>query len=240
MRLHRTRGDHDFVEDCVHRLRGCGVDGAIDGDDASEGADSIAFIGQLVGLGDGGAAGQAAGIVVLYHRHRWLDKVRHRAPGSVRIHQVVIGKLAPVQLRGARDSGKSGGRGGVQGARLVRVFAVAQPGHLVQGDGQALRQLPFDFLRCEIASDCGIVLGHVSKGLGRQPPPVLRRQASVDHLFRDPFVVFGVDDHRHRGKILGGGAQHGRAADVDIFEGVFQGDPRLADGGDEGVEIYSH
>ena len=52
-------------------------------------------------------------------------------------------------------------------------------------------------------------------------------------------VVIRIDDHGHRREILGGRAQHGRAADVDILECVLQGHSGLTDGGDKRVEIYS-
>ena len=134
-----ARRDHNFVKDCVHGLRGCGVDGAIDGDDAAERADRVAFVGQLIRLCDRGSAGQAAGVVMLYYRHRRLREVRHRPPGSVGIHQVVVRQLAPVQLGGSGNPGGSNARRGVQGARLVWVLSVAQAGNLVQRNGQALR-----------------------------------------------------------------------------------------------------
>ena len=56
------------------------------------------------------------------------------------------------------------------------------------------------------------------------------------HLRQDAGVVGGIDHHRDRGVVLGRGADHGRAADVDVLDAVFEsahpGDGRL-----EGVEV---
>jgi hypothetical protein len=50
-------------------------------------------------------------------------------------------------------------------------------------------------------------------------------------------VVHGVDHHRHVLPVLGRGAQHGRAADVDVLDGVFQRAVGLGGGLREGVQV---
>jgi hypothetical protein len=50
-------------------------------------------------------------------------------------------------------------------------------------------------------------------------------------------VVDGVDDHGHVLPVLGSGAQHGGAADVDVLDGVFQRAVGLGGGLGEGVQV---
>jgi len=46
-----------------------------------------------------------------------------------------------------------------------------------------------------------------------------------------------VGDDGDEGVVLGRGADHGRAADVDVLDGVFQGTAGFGDGGDERVQV---
>lgn len=57
------------------------------------------------------------------------------------------------------------------------------------------------------------------------------------HLADDAVVVGGLDHDGDILVVLGGGADHGRAADVDVLDGIFQGATRLGDGRREGVEV---
>src|SRR5690606_6348301 len=60
--------------------------------------------------------------------------------------------------------------------------------------------------------------------------------ARFGDVAKDFGVVGGVDDDGHIGVVLGGGADHGRAANVDILDDVVIGSAR-GDGLLEGVEI---
>jgi len=53
----------------------------------------------------------------------------------------------------------------------------------------------------------------------------------------DAVVVFGFGDDGDAFEIFGGGAEHGGAADVDIFDELFGGEIGFGGGGFEGIEI---
>ncbi len=60
------------------------------------------------------------------------------------------------------------------------------------------------------------------------------------HLADHAVIVGRLDHDGNVLVVLGGGADHGRAADVDVLDGVFQGATGLGDGGGEGIEVDHH
>lgn len=60
------------------------------------------------------------------------------------------------------------------------------------------------------------------------------------HFVQQGLVVGGIGDDGDTGVVLGGGADHGGAADVDVLDGIFQGDVGLGHGLAEGVEVHAH
>jgi hypothetical protein len=61
--------------------------------------------------------------------------------------------------------------------------------------------------------------------------------AGFGNLFADFSVIRRVDDDGDAVVVFGGAAKHGGAADVDIFDGVVQGDIGFGDSLFEGVEV---
>ncbi len=57
-------------------------------------------------------------------------------------------------------------------------------------------------------------------------------------FIRDGIVIAGRGHDRDVVKILGGGTDHGRTADVDVFDQLFERDSGLGSGLFEGVEIH--
>jgi hypothetical protein len=53
-------------------------------------------------------------------------------------------------------------------------------------------------------------------------------------------VLLGTGQHRHIGMVLGGGAHHRRAADIDVLDRHLPGHIRARDGFAEGIEIHHH
>ncbi|MNF49332.1 hypothetical protein D3C84_306020 [compost metagenome] len=75
------------------------------------------------------------------------------------------------------------------------------------------------------------------EGLERQVEALGVAQAAGLEAFDDAGVVAGVDHDGHVFMVLGCRADHGRAADVDVLDGVGQVAVRLGDRGFEGVEV---
>ena len=60
------------------------------------------------------------------------------------------------------------------------------------------------------------------------------------HLFDDAAVAARVGDHGHALEVLGGGADHGRPADIDVLDDLFLGDAAAAGDFLEGIEADDH
>jgi hypothetical protein len=56
------------------------------------------------------------------------------------------------------------------------------------------------------------------------------------HVCQHQAVVLGIDEYRHPAVILGGSADHRRAADVDVFDGILESGA-LPDGRFERIEV---
>ena len=154
----------------------------------------------------------------------------------------------PCSWRGVGDA--DAGAVGVHGGFLVRIFAVAQVESFVEGEAQGWREcagfrrqlggIGGDAFEC--GGDGGIVGGGCGKGflarrhlVSRESVPPERRQ-----FVGDGVVVGGRRDDGDVVKILGGGADHGGAADVDVLDQFFEGHAGLGRGFFEGVEIHDH
>ena len=132
----------------------------------------------------------------------------------------------------------------VERGRLVRVLAVAQVLHLLQAQralGRELRGTLALQLGAHPRGDGAVVgrrgLEHVEGQLGAR---VAQRGAVVGaHLGQDGVVALGARDHGHALEVLRRGAQHRRAADVDVLDAGAEVGPaghRLL----EGVEVHHH
>jgi hypothetical protein len=125
----------------------------------------------------------------------------------------------------------------VERRALMRVFAVTHRRGQLAAEGAPARRLDAK-LRRHPVGDRRVVGGGAGEGLLRQPAPQrLRDLAGVLlNVGQHGRIVRGVDDDRHIAMVLGGGADHRRAADVDVFDAVgvaLSGGHRLL----EGVEI---
>ena len=89
------------------------------------------------------------------------------------------------------------------------------------------------------AGDGGVVGGGGGKGgLGETPAGLTGERASVAvELAGELGVVGDGGDDGDVLKVLGGGADHGGAADVDVFDDLMEGDAGGGGGGLKGVEV---
>ena len=91
----------------------------------------------------------------------------------------------------------------------------------------------------EPVGDRGIVGGGALIDLQRQAEVGCTGDVTVIgvHFIDDLSIISRVDDDRDRLVVLGGAAQHGRAANVDILDGVVEGAVGVGHGCLEGIEI---
>ena len=129
----------------------------------------------------------------------------------------------------------------IEGRFLVRILAIAQALAQQAAKGAAARRLlvaVLGQLAGEPVGHRGVIGGGAGKGaLGQLAAQRQRGGAVVGrHLVQHGFVILDIHHHRHPVMVLGGGAGHGRAADIDILDGGFEiGAARHR--GLEGIEI---
>ena len=164
-----------------------------------------------------------------------LGEFGHQFVGGVGIGDVVVAQLLALQLAGVGDAGATVGRA-IEGARLVRVLAVAQGLGEAAGDGFADRGRILDPVG-EPGGDCGVIGGGAGKGAGGQLLAQGQRGRAVG-LERVNHLIHGVpiDADGDVAVVLGRRADHGRAADVDVLDTGLEARARF-NSGFEGVEI---
>jgi hypothetical protein len=94
----------------------------------------------------------------------------------------------------------------------------------------------------ERVGDGGVVGGGGAKACFGQPPARCAAQGAAVglQLFDQRGIVGHAGHDGHVFKVLGRGAHHRRAADVDVFDEMAEGDAGLGGGLLEGVEIDHH
>ncbi len=244
-----ARRDQHFDELLGHHLRGRFVQRHVEGDDAAEGRGRVGLEGLLVGFLRGAADGHAARVGVLDDdARRALGRVErfHALPRRIGIGDVVVRQLLALQLRVVGQRAVHGLQVAVEGGGLVRVLAVAHLLHLLEGQVQRLRILAAGAVRLvlsqagQVVGDGAVVLRGVREHfLGQHEVGVVADRVAVGlHLGQHGGVVGRIDDHRHVAVVLGGRAQHGRAADVDVLDGIGQRAFILGDGLLERIQVH--
>lgn len=125
----------------------------------------------------------------------------------------------------------------------MRILSVAQPIRPLEGKRQVARKnrAYLSILRArEICGDGGVVRRSMGEGFrGKLGPHGQRDLAVFLDGGEDPLVVRGVANDGNARVVLGGGADHRRAADIDVFDDAFArfalGDRAL-----EGIEVDNH
>ncbi len=240
--LRHLRGDDDLDElPLDDRLRGGAVELAVKSDDAAEGGFGVGFVGTLIGVQQGRAVGHAARVGVLDDDAGGRGvELLHAFQRGVGVADVVVRELLALQLAGGGDAGLARARLDVKRRALVRVFAVAQVLLLderqveLTGEGSTRAVV---LQRRQVVGDGRVVLRNAVERRHREAKargvahPARRAQLSHHHG-----VVGRVGEHGNMVIVLGARAHHGRAADVDVFNGFIER-VRLGHGGLEGIEI---
>ena len=157
--------------------------------------------------------------------------------GSVGVVDVVVGKLLALQLSRGRHAKAFSGRA-IERRALMRVLAIAQRLDQFSAEGAIVRRVVVQRVR-EPVRDRGIVSRGPRIGLRRQFFPQLQRNhaAVARHLAEYFFVVGRIDNHGHVHVVFGGGADHCRAADVDVLDAVVVRSA-FRDRGFEWIEVH--
>src|SRR5690606_17936290 len=211
------RGDDHLGEDFDDFGGRFGVDLAVEGDNAAKGRDRIGAQGLLIGLDQGRADGHAAGIGVLDDGNGGgLGRVElgNELEGGVGVIDIVVGERLALGLGGGGHA-RTVLAGLVEGGPLMRVFAIAH--HFAQRAGKAAigDVLEID-LAGEPARDGAVIGGRAGIGLGGELLAQFIGNATGLDGLEDLRIVGRVDNDGHICVVLGGGADHGGAANVDI------------------------
>ena len=137
---------------------------------------------------------------------------------SVGIVDIVVGELLALHLTRGRNP-EPRRRRAVEGGRLVRVLAVAQRLDQPPANG-AIGGRRIGQVLGEPVRDRRIIGGGARKRLGGEPLTQGKGRRSLvrGHLRQHGGVILRLDYHGHVAVVLGRGAHHGRAADVDILD----------------------
>jgi hypothetical protein len=142
------------------------------------------------------------------------------------------------------NAGLTAAVGAVEGSRLVRVLAVAHRLGMAKLQVQGARKrliLALLHHSAEVVGDGAIVLRGMFVCLDRERKPGGVADAVVGgHFLQQRRVVGGIDHDRYAGVILGRGAHHRGAADVDIFDGILEAAIRVGYGLLKRVEVNDH
>ena len=211
---------------------------AVAGDDAAEGALGVAGEGAVVGGRDVLGNGRAAGVLMLEDHAGRLVELANQVPSGIGVQIVVVAERLALNLLGAHERelrarsvlaalGKAIDRG-----FLLRVLAIAQVIDLLQRDlelGRGVRHVAR--LSGEPTGDSRVVGGGGLVDLHLQTTTGGKRGAAAGlaHLGQDGVVVGRVGDDGDARGVLGGRAQHGGTADVDVLDGVREGDLGVGD-----------
>src|SRR5690606_1226354 len=227
-------------------LCGGGVQFPVEGDDAAEGGFGIGLVGQFIGGGDAVEAHRhAAGVGVLDDHAGGLGEGFDAFQGGIGVRHVVVGQRLALQLAGGGDAGVPRLRVHVEGGLLVGVLAVAHVLLFVGLQVEGVGEVPLLVLRipgAEVVGDHAVVGGGVPEGLDHQGVAGAVGELAVVGLqfVDDRAVVAGVHHDGHGPVVLGGGAHHGGAADVDVLDGGGQVAVGVRHRGGEGVEVDHH
>ena len=131
------------------------------------------------------------------------------------------------------------------------VFAVTEIHDLVERKPQSLRESFFEGVQLEPAirahslqsrSDRGIVCRRGGESLLREPPFCSRGKHATRfrHLIGNQPIISRRSNHSDILKIFRRGTDHGRPANIDIFNQLFKVHARLGCSFLKGIKIYNH
>jgi len=236
-----VRRDHHLEEHPFGRRDKKFVHHAVTGDDPAVDRDRVSRIGLLPGRHQVIRAADAAGIGMLDRDHGRLAELAQDPDGRVRIGDVVVGQLFAVELLrfGQRPGCRE--RVAVEDRLLMRVLAIAQRRDAFVAQGQHARCFAACVDLAEVIGDQRVIGGGMRKYLAGQTQPCRLAGVALRLDFRkNRPVIARISQHSHRTVIFRCGAQHRRAADIDVLDAGLMADTFLLDGAAERIEVDDH
>ena len=231
------RRDDDFGEDLGDGLGEALVDRAVGDDDAAERGLLVGLEGLVPGFEEGVGRSHAARVGVLQDADRRALELADEVGRGGDIEDIVIAEFLALQLfEGLVE-------GAVERGLLMRVLAVAealgdrQGGREAGGQAEDIAKAGLG-LGFEVVGDRGVVGRRALEDLEGEFAAEFAERLRRLHRGEHALVVGRVGDDGDRRVVLGRAAEHGRAADVDVLDGVLEGAVRLRDGGFERVEVH--
>jgi len=241
-----ARRDDEFDELVGGDLRrAVGIQFAVEGDDAAERRSGVGRVGQFVGVERSVGDRHAAGVGVLDDDTGGLIEGLDQFPCGIGIAYVVVGQFLALQLGVVGNAARHRVEVAVERRALMRVLAVTHLLHLGEIEIDLRRERALGAVRIdrgEIVADRAVVGSGMRKRLLRQIETRGVGDGSVIglHFGQHRSVVGRVGDDGNVAVVLCRRAHHGRAADVDVFDGILQRATRLGDGLRKRVQIYHH
>ena len=249
------RSDDDFNKLAVNNgFCGICIQLAVEGDDATKGGFGIGFKRQVVRLADTTVFiwndSNTAWVGVLNDHTGRLGERLNGFQCGVGVGHIVVRQLFALQLFrcGDRRFGRLGFD--IESGFLMRVFAVTHFLRFIELAVEGLREVEtvvraqgFSRLinRAQVVGDHAVVAGGMFKRFQCQGKTGFVTQTlHAVQVFQHHAVVRGVNHNTDVRVVFGGRAHHGRATDVDVFNGQWQVTVWLGDGRCKRVEVNHH
>ena len=215
---------NDFPETLGHGLSDFDTDGPVESHDATKAGErvpSLSFQKRIKGMCRHRGT---AGIVVLDDdAARSLELPSQPCPG-VRIQQVVEREFLALQLFAGGDAFHARALLDIESCGLMGILAIAQSMALgepeIQGSWEVFTarfELVFHPFRNSDVISSGLPEGRQSAALS-----VFQGPGAFLLLLDEAGVLSGIGEHRHGTVILGGTAQHGRPANINLLDAFFE------------------
>ena len=166
----KPRGDDHLEEGLDQFLRRLFIHGAVQGDNAAEGRNGVSGHRLSEGLGHVAVGcGRAAGIGVLDDDDAGQGEVGDDLPGGVAVHDVIVGKLLPLELPCIGEGRKPRVFLPVEGGLLMGILPVTEVLRLGELDRRRCRGNPFFGAfaaeQTEVVGNGAVVTGGELEGL---------------------------------------------------------------------------
>ena len=165
-------------------------------------------------------------------------------PGSIAVGDVVVGELFAVELMVACQQAGSNISFAVEGGFLMRIFAVAHVLYFDPLTCQAFRELRTgrDVVALhagQIVGNHGVVVSGMNEHFLCQFESGFRRNVALFFdLFDDFSVVAGRNYNGDAFVILRSSTDHRRAADINVFDSVFERAVRVGNSLFERIQVH--